>query len=415
MRWIKPSKIAGRISAPPSKSGMIRATAAASLAPGVSEIIRPSFCDDALAGLDVARGLGAKVFWSERTIKIEGQGRPLKNVLDCGESGLCLRLFTPLAVLGKKEVVLSGRGTLLTRPVGMIEAPLAALGVACRSKGGFPPLTVRGPLRGGRCEIDGSVSSQFLTGLLTALPVCEGDSELAVLNLKSKPYVDLTISVLEWFGVSVSWDGMRDTFKVGGGQRFEPGRYEVEGDWSAAAFLLVAGAVAGRIIVENLAASSCQADRRVLDALRDAGAAVTVEDAEVSVDARDLKAFEFDATDYPDLFPPLAALACFCDGPSAIRGVERLRHKESDRAAALVEEFGRIGGRLDIRGNVMEIQGGTLKGGAFNSRGDHRIAMAGAVAGLAAANGVLVEGAQVVSKSYPRFFDDLASVGGDVT
>jgi 3-phosphoshikimate 1-carboxyvinyltransferase len=348
-------------------------------------------------------------------VKIKGRGRPVKSVLDCGESGLSLRLFAPIAALGKREMTLQGQGTLRERPVGVIEAPLTQLGVACRSNGGFPPLTVKGPLRAGRVELDGSVSSQFLTGLLTALPVCEGDSEIAVSDLKSKPYVDLTLSVLSIFGVSVDWDKQHDVFTVQGGQRFEPRRYEVEGDWSGAAFLFVAAAIAGRIVVANLAPASRQADTRVLDALRAAGAAVSASDGTVTVAAGDLKAFEFDATDCPDLFPPLAALACFCDGRSAILGVERLRHKESNRASALVEEFSRIGGRLAVQGNVLRIQGRPLEGGAINARGDHRIAMAGAVAGLRAANGVWVEGPQCVSKSYPAFFEDLASVGGDIT
>ena len=414
MKWVKPSRIAGRLAAPPSKSAMIRATAAASLADGVTEITRPSFCDDALAGLGAAVGLGARVVCSDKMVKIKGPVGPVRNVLDCGESGLCLRLFAPIAALGRKEVILAGQGTLLTRPIGMIEAPLAGLGVACRSKAGFPPLTVKGPLRGGRVALDGSVSSQFLTGLLTALPLCEADSELSVIDLKSRPYVDLTISVLADFGVSVSWDKARDVFLVKGGQRYKPRKYEIEGDWSGAAFLLVAAALAGRLAVENLASDSFQADTRVLAALKDAGAAVSIKGTTVSVEARELTAFEFDATDCPDLFPPLAALACFCQGRSAIRGVERLRHKESDRAEALVEEFARLGGRLNIKGDVMTIGGGRLAGGTLDSRGDHRMAMAGAVAGLRAARGVRIERPQVVSKSYPRFFEDLASVGGDV-
>src|SRR4030042_6446915 len=168
MRWIKPSKIAGRISAPPSKSATSRATAAALLADGVSEILRPSLCDDARAGLGVAIGLGARVVLGEKSIKIKGRGRPLKSVLDCRESGLCLRLFAPVAALGTKEMHLAARGTLLARPVGAIEAPLSDLGVICRSNGGFPPLTVRGPLRGGYAELDGPLSSQYLPGTLTA-------------------------------------------------------------------------------------------------------------------------------------------------------------------------------------------------------------------------------------------------------
>ncbi len=415
MRWVKPSKVDGRVQAPPSKSVMIRAIAAASLAGGVSEIRNPAFCDDALAALGVSVALGAKVACSDKTVKIKGQGRPVKSVLDCGESGLCLRLFAPVAALGKKEITLSAQGSLKTRPVGMIEGPLAELGATCRSNAGYPPLTVKGPLRGGRARFNGSLSSQFLTGLLTALPACEGDSELDVFKLASRPYVELTIAVLERFGISVSWDRTLDTFKVKGGQRFVAQKYEVEGDWSAAAFHLVAAALAGRITVDKLANDSRQADRRVLDVLRAAGAAVSTDDSTVTVAAGALKAFDFDATDSPDLFPPLVALALGCEGLSLIRGVHRLRHKESDRALALVEEFSRIGGHLEIRGNVMRIRGGRLEGGVVSSRGDHRLAMAGAVAGLRAGHGVRVDGGEAVAKSYPRFFEDLASVGGDIT
>jgi len=415
MRWIKPSKIEGRVTAPPSKSAMIRAVAAASLAGGVSEITNPAFCDDALVSLGAAVSLGAKAACSEKTVKIHGRGRPVKTVIDCGESGLCLRLFTAVAALEKTEITLTAKGSLERRPVGMMEAPLHELGVDCRSHAGYPPLKVKGPLQGGRAVVDGSVSSQFLTGLLTALPACAGDSEIAVKKLASRPYVELTMAVLERFGVSVSWDRKQDTFKIKGGQRFEPQKYEVEGDWSAAAFLLVAAALAGRITVDKLAEDSRQADRRVIEVLRAAGAAVSTLATEVTVAAGKLKAFDFDATESPDLFPPLAALACFCEGLSTIRGVCRLKHKESDRATALVEEFSRIGARLEIRGNVMRIEGGRLEGGVVSSRSDHRMAMAAAVAGLRAGNGVRVEGHQAVTKSYPRFFEDLASVGGEIS
>lgn len=415
MKWVKPSKIDGRIQAPPSKSDMIRAVAAASLAQGDSEIRNPAFCDDALAALGAVVALGAKVACSDRAVKIKGQGRPVKSVIDCGESGLCLRLFAPVAALGKKQITLEAQGSLKKRPVAMMEAPLHELGVTCRSNAGFPPFVVKGPLRGGRTTLDGSVSSQFLTGLLTALPTCADDSEIQARRLASRPYVELTISVLERFGVSVGWDRDLDTFTIKGGQRFQPQKYTVEGDWSAAAFHLVAGALAGRVTVGGLAPDSCQPDRRVVDVLRAAGASVGVADTSVTVGAGELKSFDFDATDSPDLFPPLAALACFADGLSTIRGVYRLKHKESDRAKALVEELSRLGAHLEIRGNVMRIQGGRLEGGVIDARGDHRMAMAGAVVGLRAGHGVRVEGDQAVTKSYPRFFEDLASLGGEIS
>jgi len=415
MKWVKPTKIDGRVQAPPSKSDMIRAIAAASLAAGDSEIRNPAFCDDALAALGAVVALGAKVACSDRAVKIKGQGRPVKSVIDCGESGLCLRLFAPIAALGKKEMTLEAQGSLKKRPVAMMEAPLNDLGVTCRSNAGFPPLVVKGPLQGGRTTLDGSVSSQFLTGLLTALPTCADDSEIRARRLVSRPYIDLTISVLARFGVSVSWDRDRDIFTIKGGQRFQPKKYEVEGDWSAAAFHLVAGALVGRVTVGGLAPDSCQPDRRIVDVLRAAGASVDIAETSVTVGAGELKAFDFDATDSPDLFPPLAALACFADGLSTIRGVYRLKHKESDRAAALVEEMSRLGAHLEIRGNVMRIQGGRLEGGVIDARGDHRMAMAGAVVGLRAGHGVRIEGDQAVTKSYPRFFEDLASLGGEIS
>ncbi len=415
MNWIKPSKIDGTVASPSSKSVMIRATAAALLADGVSEIARPSFCEDTLAALNVAAGLGAEIDRTEERVEIKGPLAPTENVLDCGESGLCLRMFAPIAALEGQETVLSARGSLRTRPVGMMEAPLAALGVSVQTNAGFPPLTVKGPLHGGRVVVDGSTTSQFLTGLLMALPICRDDSRLFVLDLRSRPYVAMTISVLERFGISMTWDTERDVFEIRGRQRFAPGRYEIEGDWSGAAFLLVAGALAGRVTVMNLRADSCQADVRVLAALRDAGASVAVAGDAVTVEADGLEAFEFDATDCPDLFPPLAALACFCEGRSVLRGAERLRHKESDRATALVEEFSRAGGTLGLEGNVMWIEGGPLEGGVIDARGDHRLAMAGAVAGLRAERGIRIVGPEVVGKSYPGFFRDLAALGGDIS
>ncbi len=415
MNWIRPSKISGRIAAPSAKSAMIRATAAAALADGLSEIVRPSLCDDAVAGLGVAAALGAEVVREEGLIRITGPLRPRGGILDCGESGLCLRMFAPIAALGKERTVLEARGSLLTRPVGMMEETLTGLGVSVTSRHGFPPLCVEGPLRAGRIAVDGSVTSQLLTGLLLALPLCREDSRLSVSGLKSRPYVDLTISMLERFGVSASWDRDLDIIEVRGRQAYRPCRYEVEGDWSGAAFLLVAAALSGRVTVDRLSLDSRQADVRCLAALRDAGAAVSISGDSVTVEAGGLEAFEFDAVDCPDLFPPLAVLAGFCRGRSVIHGVERLRHKESDRAAALVEEFSRLGAALGVRGDALWIEGGGLDGGILDARGDHRLAMAGAVAGLRAAHGVRVVGPEAVAKSYPGFFADLAALGGDIS
>jgi 3-phosphoshikimate 1-carboxyvinyltransferase len=415
MRSIKPSAISGKVDAPASKSLMIRATAAALLARGESRILEPSLCADALAGLRVARALGADVVGLDAEIGISGGGDPRQDTLDCGESGLCMRMFTPIAALWGRLFLITGDGSLSTRPMGLMEQPLGGAGVLVRTRGGFPPLSVKGPLRGGRIAIDGSQSSQFLSGLLMALPICTEDSEVRVENLKSGPYAAMTISLLARFGVAIDSDLDLRTFRIAGGQRYRGTTYKVEGDWSAGAFLLTAGAVAGDVTVGNLDIRTEQADRKVVEALESAGAGVTVADGSISIRHAALKGFDFDATDCPDLFPPLVALACFCRGRTRISGAERLKHKESDRAVALLEEFTALGAGISLDGDTLEIDGGRLKGGVLDAHNDHRIAMAGAVAALGSEGGVSIRGSDCVSKSYPGFFGDLKSLGGDVT
>jgi 3-phosphoshikimate 1-carboxyvinyltransferase len=408
---VHPSSLEGAARAPSSKSVMQRITAAALLAEGrKTRILNPSICDDSLAALRVAGELGAGIKATRAEVVIEGGLRPRGGQLDCGESGLCLRLFSAVAALWSGELTLTGKGSLLLRPVAMIEGPLRELGVACRTENGLPPVRVRGPLRGGNAAVDGSLSSQFLSGLLMALPLAGADSALEVRNLKSRPYIGMTLRILGDCGIRVDHENY-ERFTIPGGQKYEIGRYEVEGDWSAAAPLFVAAAVGGKIRVSGLRADSLQADRRILDALGAAGAGVRRFPDGATVEQGDLRAFSFDATDAPDLLPPLAALACHCAGTSQLKGASRLRHKESDRAAVLSEELRRLGGRVTALGDFLEIRGGQLQGGTVRSHGDHRIAMALAAAAVAARGPVDIEDAECVAKSYPGFFEDLASVG----
>jgi 3-phosphoshikimate 1-carboxyvinyltransferase len=415
MKLIRPSDIKGKIRASPSKSLMIRATASALLSEGASRIMNPSSCADAMAGLRVAEALGARVKQGVDELLISPGGEPGQGVLNCGESGLCMRMFTPIAALCGREITITGEGSLLSRPMRLMEGPLRDLGIIFRTSSGYAPLTVRGPVRGGRVLIDGSLSSQFLTGLLTALPLCPQDSEVHVENLKSKPYAAMTVSLLSLFGVSVVADKDFAVFMIRGGQRYRGTVYSVDGDWSGAAFLLAAAAIRGEVTIDGLDAGSVQADRQVLEALMAAGAGIEVSGHSVTVRPASLRGFNFDAAECPDLFPPLVALACSCAGRSRIHGVGRLKHKESDRAAVLLKEFSGLGARISIVGEALEIEGGSLKGGSLDSHNDHRIAMAGAVAGLSSETGVSVHGWKCVSKSYPRFFEDLKSLGGDVS
>ncbi|MBU0532818.1 3-phosphoshikimate 1-carboxyvinyltransferase [Candidatus Micrarchaeota archaeon] len=409
MKWIRPSNIEGAIDAPPSKSIMQRAVIAAALADGESLITNASFCEDALATINVVQSLGAKVQRGDKKVKISGNGKPLGPDMDCGESGTCMRMISAVAALYDKEFTITGRGSLMTRPVDMIEKPLKNLGVACKTNNGLPPLKIKGPMHGGKLEINGAVTSQFVSGLLMALPLCKEDSDIEVHDLKSHAYVSLTESVLHQFGIHIRIDEKMNRFLVNGNQRYLAREYKVDGDWSGAAFMLVAGAIAGNLEIRNLG-SGIQPDQSIKTVLLHAGADIEFNGEDITIHKSELSGFEYDATGSPDLFPPLAVLACNCKGKSVIYGTERLKHKESDRASVLVQELRKLGAEIKLKDNRMEIIGKKLKGGEISAHGDHRIAMAGAIAALNSENGVEIDNEKCVAKSYPEFFKDLEEV-----
>lgn len=411
-KFIRPAAIDGQITAPPSKSDMLRAVAAAYLTHAECELLRPSDCDDALAALNIVKTLGADVEQTPERIRFAPGNRQPDRVLDCGESGLCIRMFPSIAALSGETFTLTGGGSLMKRPIAMIEKPLRDLNVACETMNGLPPVVVSGQLQAGTTTIDASTTSQFLTGLLMALPLCDGDSEIIVTNLASKPYIEMTLQLLRTFGITIEHDALT-RFRIPGRQRYRANSYQVEGDWSGAAFPLVAGAIAGRTSVANLRQDSCQADKAILDALRAAGASVQVGEDVVTVSKGDLTAFEFDATDSPDIFPPLVALATYCRGKSVIHGAQRLQVKESDRGLALLQEFTKMGGRVSLHEKRIEIYGNPLDGGMVDSHNDHRIAMACAVAALGSKRGVRIQQAECVAKSYPGFFQDFGILTGE--
>lgn len=295
----------------------------------------------------------------------------------------------------------------------MIEEALNQLGVKCKSSGGFLPLTIQGPIIGGQCEIDGSLSSQLLTGLLMALPLASKNSEIKVNNLKSKPYIDMTIQILKSFGITVDNKDYK-LFHIPGNQKYAPHSYTVEGDWSGGAFLLVAGAINGHLCVKGLQRDSMQSDVSIIKALEKAGAKMIIGEDQIEITKSELKAFEFDATESPDLFPPLVALASYCEGISAIKGVSRLVFKESDRAKTLKQEFCKMNIKIELKDDHMYVTGGRPQGARVESHDDHRIAMAMAVSSLGATGKVSIRDSQCVAKSYPGFFDDLRNLGAVV-
>lgn len=401
-------RVSGKITPPCSKSYAQRALAAALLAEGESTLRNIEFCNDTQSALGCIESLGATVRRvDEHTLCVRGGLSPRRDTLSVGESGLATRLFTPIASLWTEPITIVGEGTLLHRPMDMMIAPLRRLGVDVRDGGGRLPIEVCGPVKGGEIDVDGSVSSQFITGLLLALPLAEEDTTLHVENAVSRPYLDMTIDTAQRFGVRILHNDYSEFF-IEGGQKYESADFAIEGDWSAAAIMLVAGAVAGEVTLDNLSLLSKQADVAICDALVRVGASVVSDERSVTVARRPLSAFEFDATDCPDLFPALVALAAAAEGESVITGTSRLEHKESNRAEALRSEYAKLGIEIELDDDIMRIHGGEIRSGVMTeSYGDHRMAMSLAVSALRCDGEITIRDAECVAKSYLRFFDDL--------
>lgn len=398
---------------------MQRACAAALLRNGETVIRNPGHSNDDKAAMEIIRALGAQLNLQDDALVVNSRGlNPVNGTVHCGESGLSIRMFTPIIALGSRQITVTGEGSLTGRPMEFFDEVLPALGVSVQSNGGRLPLVIQGPLHPAPIEVDGSQSSQYLTGLLMAYAAAGASGiSIRVKNLKSKPYIDLTLDVMKQFGTgNIENRDYREFI-------FHPVpappasvTYTVEGDWSGGAFLLVAGALAGPINVRGLDLTSAQADKAIVDALMAANAGIAMDAKGIQLHPVPMDAFYFDATDCPDLFPPLVALAAYCRGKTTIRGVSRLVHKESNRALSLQDEFDQMGVTIDIEDDLMIVQGGdTVKGADVHSHHDHRIAMACAVAALKATDTMVIDEAQAVNKSYPDFFSDLKKLGADVS
>ncbi len=417
---ITPSQVSGKIQVPPSKSSMQRACAAALITPGTTIIDNFGDSNDEKAAINIITKLGATINMSGNKMAITSNdfifqsSFPEKNIIvNCGESGLSMRMFAPIASLFNYDITFTGEGSILKRPMNFFDEVLPLLDVQVHSNKGKLPVTLRGPLRPKNITVDGSLSSQFLTGLLFAFAKsCTAPVSITVKNLSSRPYIDLTISVLKDFGFHIDHQNY-EIFTIHPRMPLQSHsiKYSVEGDWSSASFLLVAGGIAGDIKLNGADMDSCQADKNIIHALYDCGADVAIHKREITVKKNKLKAFDFDATDCPDLFPPLVALAAYCEGATTIKGVNRLLHKESNRAIALRDEFKKMNVEVILNDDVMTINGSKkIKGATVSSHHDHRIAMATAIAALGATGNTTIKDADAVNKSYPGFYKDLQSV-----
>ena len=404
-------RLSGELTPPCSKSYAQRALAAALLTKGRTTLTGIEFCCDTRSAIETVEALGATVtIINDNTITIDGGLQPRVERLDVGESGLAARLFTPIAALCSQPMTIEGRGTLRHRPMSMMVEPLRELGVEVRDGGGRLPIEVCGPIRGGRVVVDGSMSSQFVTGLLLALPCALRDTTIEVRGAVSTPYIDMTLETMERFGVEVMYhEGDYSEFYVEGEQSYQPVSYAIESDWSAAATMMVAAAIAGCVKIKNISTLSRQADTAICRALERAGASLVIEEDAITVAHRKLEAFTFDATNCPDLFPALVALAAASEGVSLLRGVHRLRGKESDRSEVLVEEYSKLGIdiEIDYDEDVMRVVGGQPHAAKVDSHDDHRIAMSLAITGLRIEEELEIVNHECVAKSYPTFFDDL--------
>ena len=430
---VYPNTLRGEQVAPASKSSMQRACAAALLHRGTTRILNPGHSNDDLAAIDVIQKLGAIVKTEDASkekinstsIIVHSNGvQPIGDTMNCGESGLGIRMFTPIAALSDQSITVEGIGSLLNRPMHFFDTIFPKLGIEIQSQAGYLPIQIKGPLKPANIEVDGSLSSQFLTGLLMAFAATENtNAVIEVQGLKSKPYIDLTLSVLNTFGWKVQHQDYKRFEFLAHPPLADHIDYTVEGDWSGAAFLLVAGAIAGPIVVKGVQLNSTQADKAVMQALKDAGASIDINENAIQIGpAKDkagvvgsLKAFEFDATHCPDLFPPLVALAAVCNGVTILHGVSRLAHKESDRGLTLQKEFAKLGIQIELNQDRMMVYGGTgIKGAEVFSQHDHRIAMACGVAALCADGPITITDAEAVNKSYTDFFKHLQHLGAKV-
>ena len=413
-----PARIGGTVSAPPSKSMAHRAVLCSALAKGTSHIENLEFSKDISATLAAAGQLCARVESGPADALVEGLGhfRPVFGPVDCCESGSTLRFLIPLASLTGQSITFVGRGRLMERPQSVYETLYREQNLHFEQANG--QLTVAGSLRSGEYTLAGNVSSQFISGLLFALPLLAGDSTLHLIPpVESRSYIEMTRAAQAAFGVTSHW--LDDTtLCIPGGQQYHPRDYIVEGDYSQAAFLAVLGAVKGGITLTGLAAETLQGDAAILDILRRCGAKFTRTEAGLVFEQASLHGVDIDLADCPDLGPVLMVLGLLCEGTTVIRNAERLRIKESDRIAAMEAELRACGGVLSSEGGTITVQGCKPRLHApeapLSGHNDHRVVMSLTVLALTADIPLAINEAEAVQKSWPHFFDALKPLGVEV-
>jgi 3-phosphoshikimate 1-carboxyvinyltransferase len=414
---VSSSVIRGEVTAPSSKSGTHRAIILAALADGESTINRPLESEDTIATLRALKQMGATRRKLGSTWVIRGgELEEPKGPVHCGESGTTMRLLTAVSALVGGDVTLIGGPSLSRRPMQPLLSALRQLGVESESNSGLPPITVhgKGELRGGTTEIRGDVSSQFVSALLLVAPLAGTPLTIQVTTpLESKPYVSMTQDAMKQFGVETTVSGDMRTLTAPN-TTYRAATVTVEGDWSSAAYPLTMGALRGEARVNNLNPASSQADVEFIDVLREMDADMQVCGSSIMTRRSHLRATEHDLSDCPDLFPIVSTLCTQAEGASTLRGLSRLRLKESDRVRSMRDGLRAMGADFTEQGDAVKIRGSKLRGAHVDPQRDHRVAMSLAVAALAAEGPTTIKDAECVSKSYPGFWGHMEHLGANV-
>ena len=422
---IKPGNLKGTIEIPPSKSYSHRAVIAAALAENgkKSKIDNLKFSVDITTTTDIMENWGAEIERFESALEIIGNGGkvvPKDKYVQCNESGSTIRFLIPVGITRENELIFDGKGKLVDRPLDSYYRIFKEQGLKYETTGGKLPLTVNGKLKPGNYEIDGNISSQFITGLLYALPLLEGDSKLIInKNLESKGYVDLTLEILKLAGIEIVNNDYK-SFDIRGNQTYKSFDYTVEGDYSQVAFWIVAGIISANRDNEvkclHVNKNSLQGDREIIEIVTRMGANLEIFDDYVIVKPSKTKGTVIDISQCPDIAPILTVLAALSEGETRIINGERLRIKESDRIISIKTELNKLGANVAEKGDSLIIQGvqGFTGGVTVSAWNDHRIAMSLAVASSRCEKEIILEEAESVRKSYPHFWDDFVKMGGEI-
>lgn len=413
---IKPNLLSGIVDIPASKSIMHRVLICASLSKGKSIISNAYLSQDIKATIQCLQHLGASFKFLGDKIQVCGiKNIPCSAVFDCGESASTIRFLIPISMALGIEGKFIGSGQLIHRPLNTYVETFKNKEVQFRYNGSLPAFC-SGKLKPGNYIIRGNVSSQFITGLLFALPLLDGDSSITVIPpFESKSYINITLSCLKAFGIEIIQDGLK--YHIKGNQRYKAVDYYVESDYSQVAFFLVANALGSNIKAKSFSLNSCQGDSNIINIFKKIGIDCTFNNGILSTDVKDTKSFDINASDIPDLVPILCILASFCNGNSTISNVYRLKTKESDRILSIIDIITKLGGKIYyneeddkiyIHGNVTKFNHCTL-----NTYNDHRIAMCSAIASTVCNDKVNILGADCVNKSYPTFFEVFKNLGGE--